>query len=1084
MKRLVKFDTEASNINKIIVNQVPGAYNLKIDFETIRSPASNFSSLRRGSPFVLACRDQSITQQILEKKNNIIPYLLRQKTSDAVVFDLFTMTRKTASRPTTRSAPALPKRGFIKNLTLHQDEIDSLTVFVGVVSVYPGRGGQRATLVSMDRLVVLEDGSPVDKNLVLYEDKSKKSLWIGSSFQDNQGRWYKQEPGPITKDSILYAEMIPNTKVVFQSELYASLLSTLSNTFNDLYEANKKTNSKQAIVNQLKDQTRNYFSSLSFTKNLNIDLTFSFSFNRLDFYRNNGEYSKLIKDENEMIDSFEILSTKILRKRIIRNNPSSRLTPHGPIGDFDNMEHTVRAQVAYPDLFPTTNILTVAGVDPDMKDITAGLYAYGVELTILDNTQKKLHNVINNQEVGLAISAKRLEDLYTEMVSTAAYNPHTQALNQSYIDRYMAENKKNIIIGAITSYISALALFHKDLGPALKQDPGTLASKLFMLTNPLENGPAGVLNCSRLILDLSHQIGLKIETSSVKSASSATTQTQTSKLSGGSRIIKIKHYFNEFVDSDDLDTNGFDYLTLDPAASSEGLSNFKHLTFEQVRDLGVNEQLKYNNLGAPAAAISFTPNYFNISGHPYKINSSDPGQQQAGSVIASSILVANKYRNSPLNFQEFNVNDDTTGASTAMLSIIKNNLKVIEKKNCTISINFHDDDTGIFGPLGSPLYPATNEDHLDAAEKMSEASPFVVNKSGSTSLMNFTQNAVNNISQAGYYEKIQQLNNDMLSYLVQTDYFEDNQELRPPEIKNITDANVFETNNVNLETFSLRAQEMNEKNPSSAAAEMNVLLLGAEPVALPLAQELNYANYITNAVSASQITAAALKYGKIRKIQYLAGYKKLYDSVMMNSPLWVELTDSALNNFSQSGKTIVCKLAESYTEFAKYSGIKSSVYNEYFLIGPSSAPSSAAVVGQPEFTILPESSFIFLNKIIEMPQEDMKYATAISSGVLVNQEKVSLSSGPLKSGHENLYTSGSDFLLPNGERYIGYYHIHYKQSQKKNIAMAGKTHVGTPHTILQPVSEYAKKLLSTPVKTPETPVASGPASAASGQAGY
>jgi len=54
---------------------------------------------------------------------------------------------------------------------------------------------------------------------------------------------------------------------------------------------------------------------------------------------------------------------------------------------------------------------------------------------------------------------------------------------------------------------------------------------------------------------------------------------------------------------------------------------------------------------------------------------------------------------------------------------------------------------------------------------------------------------------------------------------------------------------------------------------------------------------------------------------------------------------------------------------------------------------------------------------------------------------------------DNLYTDGSDFVLPNGSAYIGYYHIHPHKG-----AMRGKRHNKEAHDALQTPSEwkYAK----------------------------
>ena len=53
---------------------------------------------------------------------------------------------------------------------------------------------------------------------------------------------------------------------------------------------------------------------------------------------------------------------------------------------------------------------------------------------------------------------------------------------------------------------------------------------------------------------------------------------------------------------------------------------------------------------------------------------------------------------------------------------------------------------------------------------------------------------------------------------------------------------------------------------------------------------------------------------------------------------------------------------------------------------------------------------------------------------------------------ENLFTDGSEFKLPNGRRYRGYYHIHPVKG-----AMVGAVHVNQKHSLLQPVNSIVNK---------------------------
>ena len=1067
MKLSLGVNSTTANIKKVVVNRMPDAYSIDTHLEIIYTSKSK--SFLNKSFFVFASTSPVITNDIVGNNSKIVQYLTNKKESSQVKYKMTGLS--TRSAPVTKKYHKNFKQGHKRTMVIDKNLISDLTLFVGIVNQRIMGNLEVYSLAAIDTLTVLKGGDVAENNILLFEDSDKKTVWLGKVFQDNAGRWYKQSLGPTTSNDLLYTKIVPNTKVIYKSQLDQGLLKIVANTFNDLYNINKGINSKQAIVNNIKTKTRNYFSSLHYAKTHNLLLPITFSFNRLDFFRNNGVFSKLIKNETEMINSFDLLSTTILRKRIIKNNPSNRLTGAGPTKDFGEQEYRFNTGIKYINLLETDNILTVMTTDTEINNVTYGLYSYGVEFTFLDNTYEKLMNILNQTDTGLKIVITKLEALYTQASQPGNYDIYEESLNDAYIQQYKAGGSEEVLRNAIKSYVSAIALFHKDLAQAIKSTPDTLAVKLFTLADPLTNGPQGLLELLKLMLDLAKQVERYGKINNVASqGDAATLQTQSSKMGSGARIIKIKHYFDEVVNADDLVNNGFDYLTVDEGGMSNSVfSPFRQISYNQVEQLITVEKTKYDNLAtAPTDPVSLTPNYFNLMGYPIRVNSKEPNQEERNTLVATSLLAANKYRNSPIDFSQFSVNDDTTAAPLGLLSILKNNLKVMAKESCTILIDFDDAEaeSSVFSTYPHPVYPPTTENYLDAAEKMSEESPFVVNKSGSVSLANFLLHTTNNISQEGYYTEIQKMNNSLLSYLVQTDYYTDNQKIKKYKIKNITDQNVFSSQNVNLETFKLRALNLDKDQLNSAGTTLSTLLLGQSEPEKITPQELNYANYIAGPVSAVQITAASLKYGNIRKIQYLAGFRKLNDSVMMKEPLWITLTNTNLESFTQSGKTILCKMAKSYSEFSEYRGIRSPFYDELFLLSPGTTMSYAAsTTGNPGFSILEENNFNLLNNLLNIDYELLQYSTSLNTEIITNnvQDFIFGSQPPTlikQAEDKKLYTNGGDFLLPNGENYIGYYHLRYKQSTKKFVAMVGRAHTNVTHDILKPISPKAKRIVA------------------------
>ena len=54
----------------------------------------------------------------------------------------------------------------------------------------------------------------------------------------------------------------------------------------------------------------------------------------------------------------------------------------------------------------------------------------------------------------------------------------------------------------------------------------------------------------------------------------------------------------------------------------------------------------------------------------------------------------------------------------------------------------------------------------------------------------------------------------------------------------------------------------------------------------------------------------------------------------------------------------------------------------------------------------------------------------------------------------NLFTEGGEFLLPNGEEYVGPYHIHIDRG-----AMVGASHRSSPHDSLTPLGPQVEAMV-------------------------
>jgi hypothetical protein len=1076
MRLLIGPSSETLNVDHTTVNKSSDAYTLDVKVGVVYSnPTNTFAGK---SLFIIASTSDGLANEFMINPSAAIPYIKRQKQSQEIVVQSYGI-GNTRSLPTTQPSMGHLIKSFTKRLEVNKTNIDDLTIFAGIYKVIHKRVGDIYSIISSDSLRIFKDGNIPQQNLVLFENQARTKLWIGSSFQDTTGHWYKSASGPVKESNQLYIKMVPNTKVTYESSITEKVLQLSKN---NLFNLNKLVNSKQAIVNKLKSETRNYFSPLYYAKTRNLSLPISFSFNRLAFYRNNGAFSHLIKNDASLIGSLDIVATRILRKRVTVNRPQSRLTGVGPTKDFDGIERVVTNSPDYVNFLQSTNIVDIVAEDKEMNDITYGLYAYGVELTILDNTHNKLQNVLNQSEIGLRPRVSQVEDIYLEMVQPGNYNAYSDCLTEEYKSLYASSERETKVIDCIKSYISALSLFHANFAASFGATPDLLATQIYSMINPLTKGPVALSGLTKLVKDLISQISRKIYAGNVPSSTAQNVTTKSSKLGSGARLIKVKHYFDSIVDADDLTDKGYDYFsTSEEDVTAPVYAPFRYISYDNFANIITLEEEKYNDFTFTAAdVIAITPNYFNLGGNDIKINSNDANQDSLNSLVGTSILAANKYMNSPTDFQQFSIKNNSTSKSTTSLSILNNQLKVMEKQNCVVSVDRGGDS--LFSSI-SPTKGATSSDLLDIAEKFDESSPLIINKGGYTSLSSFLNSAKNNNSGEKFNKFVGNLNENILTYLIQTDYFAPPAGPTTPTmtVKNFTDKKVFTSKNSTIATFKADAAKASANiGKSRGAKTVAAALIGGPMTTAPVLQTLNYGNIFDTPVSASMMTSAAIKHGNVKKVQYFAGYRKQNNSIFMKDPVWIDLTGATLGNAQAKGRPLLCRIAESYSEFSKYAGIESPVYDRIFIIGIQPTLPSALPASVTDFTTLPEGNFSSMKDMKGMDQDMLQYSTSPMHDKNLDPSKKNGNG----NGNSSLYTNGGDFLLPNGEKYIGFYHIYYMANEKKNIAMVGRTHSSAAHDKLAPVSNKARRLLRNTPPPPSTPSGNGGGNGAAGTGGY
>jgi hypothetical protein len=996
--------------------------------------------------FILYCMDETLFTQLVGDPATLSSYISRTMTDD----DLIITHNQFEYSPTKALQYVLEyQQATITNeIEVNRKQINYLSIMVVTAKQLSLRKTTAYSVTNKDILKVLQAGVPPENNVVLYEDEAQSNIWLGAFYVDNLGSYRK-----VNNNDLLYSKQVPNTKIIFRSLLSKDLFKVISNNFDSLFDFNKGINTSDSIYNKLSTESTNYFSDLYFAKTKNLNLPLSFSFNKLAYSKNNTLFGRLIKNNLDLLNSLEIRDVRFIRKRLSHFTPSNALTAAGASFDFDKLEEPVNGDTNYVNLLNLNSIVTVQSTDTEIKNKTFGLYQYGVEISLIDRTAQTITDLIDNETSGLSFYASVLKDIYAEASLPNNYNVYSKEFLQSYRLKYKQERQQSVI-SAITGYVNALSVFYENFSLSLRESPNSLALKIYEATNPLYVGPSGISSLIEVIDGLISEIRIFIKRGNVNPGSSQNINTKVSKLGNDLRVIKIKHFFDQVVDAEDLINNGYDYLSVqDAQADQPSYSNFRILSFQQFDQVVSVEVTKYDNLSFnDKDDVSLTPNYFSLYGQQNKINLPDPIADTNDSSIATKILVSKAYRNSPIDLTSNEIKNNTSDTSDQILQVIKNNLMLMDKNNCSVEIQVEQESSGLFDNVQN-LQDA--DEYLDAAEKLSEQSPFVINKTGSISLNNFIFSTANNNTEAAYLNQIEKLDSNMLMYLTQTDYFTLDRSKKGKKIKNITDKKVFSARNNTFDTFTQQVQDQ-QSAKTTRSSNLSTLFSPASEQDFYPPQELIYGNLINSPVSASQVPDIALKFGNIRKIEYLAGFKQTKNSLFMKEPIWVSLTQGILTNILNSNTTLLCRFKKYSSQFSKYEGINYPIYDEIFLIGndltvtsvDSSLPTSVSITALDMITndVTDEIEFSFAD-VHEVPF------------IQASNSTISLSPQQEDNPNENLYTNGNDFLLPNGDKYVGAYHLHYSQQQRKFIAMVGPIHTSKPHETLTPVSNRAHRIL-------------------------
>jgi hypothetical protein len=566
-------------------------------------------------------------------------------------------------------------------------------------------------------------------------------IWTGEVHQNGLGEWYTGN-GSNGGGYPLRVERITNSKIADQRNLArVERIEFNFNKLDSLTTTNKSIRDRLKALENIKKQKPSYLSPLYFAKNEDNDLSLYFGFDYLEAIVNGAKYQALCTNTADKLTSCEVISTKVIRRRVNKPNVFNRLTGgDSPLRIYDNKIEVIGTPTRR-DYNTTTGVMQYVIKDEQMKDITTGLYEYGFEITIQDNSRDRLLNLLTStsqQSPGIDLIVTQLEAFLTESLLPGNYNITTNQYTPVFRERiksgtiyqglyadlggqqsfdYSLTSTSNLGAAAaemITTGLetitdlgsTALGTFEEGASQEFGGGSVTVVqgpwltgvaqyssalnffsvapsqrdlTNLWVATSPLISGPAGIQYLIRLLKDFSSSLRSVIGVT--KGGAAGCTWPQPASPTGlGKRVFTIRQYFLESANADQLHDYGLDFLNM-PGTNTGTQKIFKEITFDHWKKLLDTQAGKDNGIIAEDATY-LTPNFLRLPGKaPINLFNDDNQTKNQITTALYQILYANMHTNSPVVF----------GANTAIRprspQLAHTDVEVAQQQNALLNYN-------------------------------------------------------------------------------------------------------------------------------------------------------------------------------------------------------------------------------------------------------------------------------------------------------------------------------------------------------------------------------------------------------------
>jgi hypothetical protein len=889
-------------------------------------------------------------------------------------------------------------------------------------------------------------------------------IWTGEVHQDGLGEWYTGN-GSSGGGYPLRVKRITNSKIADQRNLArVERIEFNFNKLDSLATTNKTIRDRLKALENIKKQKPSYLSPLYFAKNEDNDLSLYFGFDYLEAIVNGAKYQALCTNKTDKLTSCEVISTKVIRRRINKPNLFNRLTGgDSPLRIYDNKIEVI-GEPARKDYNTTTGVMQYVIKDEKMKGITTGLYEYGFEITIQDNSRDRLLNLLTStsqQSPGIDLIVTQLESFLTESLLPGNYNITTNQYTPKFRERiksgtiyrglyadlggqqsydYSLTSTSNLGASAaegITTSLEAItglgstALGTFEEGVSQEFGGGSITvvqgpwltgvaryssalnflsvppsakdlTNLWVATNPLISGPAGIEYLIRLLKDFSSSLRSVIGVT--KGGSTGNTWPAPAAPTGlGKRVFTIRQFFLESVNADQLHDYGLDFLNL-PGTETGTNKAFKEVTFAHWQKL-LDKQAGKDNGIIIEDATYLTPNFLRLPKRvPINLFSDDDETKNQITTALYQILYANMHTNSPVVF----------GANTAIkprspqlahtdVAVAQQQNALLNYNGCTVTVFqnvIQDPIVDVFEP--SDTEEIISEDFrkgLDAAIPLSRNSEFIIGPEAQAVLDALSGSSAISLLQPGAGASTSNLvaqlvaNVSLISnYLTQGDFFNGKPNPKVPPLQTFSSNNYFQGNmsisavQNQVDTRNILAD--NQPPPiSNLPAMTNPALI--DPGLRPAPSELVF---IAEAASSDGIEPAdtallAARFGFIYQVEYMATYMTAGVGAMVSTPVWAPLARSVWQDALAANRALVCRLKKYKTYLATFAGLKMPIYNEIFILGNVGATLDLPAATS-DGSITPYALPTFLADNIDQYADSIEFANSYDTETRVSTRPV------------------------------------------------------------------------------------------------